>query len=83
LNVDELHSNDVLSFDFISLINVREIRMVESRRRFGLLLNPMQSVFVLGKLGGQYLKATLRCRRVSSARYTSPTPPAPSWLLMP
>jgi hypothetical protein len=46
----------MLSLDFINFINVGDVRMIEPCGRSCFLLEPTQSVFVVGKLGGKYLQ---------------------------
>ena len=43
--IDKLHGDEVLSLDFISIINVSDVRMIEPCGRVCFLLKPAQSVF--------------------------------------
>jgi hypothetical protein len=52
--------------------------MIERRDAFGLALEALARIGVLGDLRRENLIATVRSSRVSRARYTSPMPPAPS-----
>jgi hypothetical protein len=54
-----------------------DVRVVERRDRLRLALEALASILVLGEGGGRILTATLRSRRVSLPRQTSPIPPAP------
>src|SRR5215469_7714879 len=60
------------------VIDRTNIRMVERRSCLRLSLKPRQRLRVLRYIVGRNFNATLRCRRVSSALYTTPIPPSPN-----
>ena len=58
-------------------VDRQDVRMVEGRGGECFLLEAAQPVLVLRKGFGQDFQRNLRRSLVSSARYTSPIPPAP------
>ena len=59
-----------------------DVGMVEGGQKLSLSLEAGQTVTILGELSRQNLDGDFRFRVVSSARYTSPMPPSPSFSKM-
>ena len=64
---------------FAYFMNREDIGMVQSRSGAGFLLKTIQAISVRRKLLAENFIATFLPNFMSSARYTSPIPPAPSF----
>jgi hypothetical protein len=82
LAVDELHHDERLAVGLLDRVHGADARMVEGRGRSRLPLEPLQHRRVFASSDDRNFTATLRPRRVSSASYTTPMPPTPSWRTM-
>jgi hypothetical protein len=78
LALEILHDEKANAFGIPNVVQRADVRMIERRDAFGLALEALARIGVLGDLRRENLIATVRSSRVSRARYTSPMPPAPS-----
>ncbi len=77
---DELHHDEGLPLVLLDGVHGADAGVVQGRRRARLALEPLEHRRVLRELRGEELQGDVRGRsRVSSASYTTPMPPAPSW----
>ena len=76
--IQKLHGNERLPILFTDVVNRADIGMIQ-RRGLGFVLKAGECLRVTGNLVGKNLRARKRCSRVSSALYTTPIPPPPSF----
>jgi len=74
----------LMVFMLTNLVDSADIGMIQCRRGTGLTQEALVGLLVLGDVIGQErnLRATKRCSLVSSALYTTPMPPLPSFSRM-
>ena len=74
-----LHDDEGLIAILADVVNGADIGMIQRRRRLGLAAEAAEGRGVAGDILGKEFKTTKRWRRVSSALYTTPIPPPPSF----
>ena len=77
LALEQLHHQEVRVALVPDVEERADVRVVERGDRLRLALEALAALVVLREAGGEDLDATLRSRRVSFPRQTSPMPPAP------
>jgi hypothetical protein len=78
--VQKLHRDEGVPVLLTDVVDGADVRMIESRR--GLRLTLETGECLRATSGGKNFNATKRCRRVSSALYTTPMPPPPSFSMI-
>ena len=74
---DERHA-DLMA----DVMDGQDIGMIQGGGRLGLLLEPTETIGIVGEPPRRTLMAIERLSRVSRARYTSPIPPSPSFAMI-
>jgi len=82
LAFQQLHGNEGAVTHFVDLIDGADVGVIESGSRFGFALEPAESLRSRATSSGRNLSATNRPSFRSSALYTTPIPPPPSFSTM-
>jgi len=81
-SVKKLDSDKWFSVVLADVVNRANVGMVQGGSRLGLTLKAGQRLASRATLSGRDFRATKRCRRMSSAWWTTPIPPPPIFWVM-
>jgi hypothetical protein len=82
LAIQKLHHDEGLALPFVNVVDGADVRVVECRGGLCFTLEALQNLMILGQASGKNFKATNRRSFVSSALYTTPMPPPPSFSII-
>ncbi len=77
--IEVLHGDERLIPTLPNLMNGTDVQMIQGGGRARLAMEALQSLRIQGDLAGRNFRATNRPREMSSALYTTPIPPPPSF----
>ena len=77
-SVEILHHDDIVAIKGCDVVNGADVRVVQRRNGPRLMLKTGPRLWVGVEATDATLMATVRRKRLSCARYTSPIPPAPA-----
>ena len=79
LAFQQLHRDERPALVLVDVVDGADVRVIQGRGGAGFALEPLQRMRSRAKSSGRNLRATRRPSRVSSALYTTPIPPPPSF----